>query len=177
MNVCVFCGSASGFDAEYSSAARELGQMLAQNGHTLVYGGGSVGLMGIIAQAVLASKGKVIGIIPAFLLDREVGHDRLSRLEVVETMHERKLRMAQLSNAILILPGGIGTLDETAEMLTWRQLGLIHHPFGLLNTRGYFDTFLQMLKEMQSRGFLAPNFLDIVHIAGSPSELLHALGL
>src|SRR4051812_13461102 len=125
MNICVFCGSSIGTNPVFSEAAKELGRLLAISNHTLVYGGGNVGLMGVLADSVLDNNGNVIGVIPDFLLQREVGHRGLTRLEVVSSMHERKHRMADLSHAFIAMPGGWGTLDELAEILTWKQLGLI----------------------------------------------------
>ena len=137
MNVCVFCGSSRGSDAVYASEARKLGRLLAGASLNLVYGGGNVGLMGIVADAVMEAGGKVTGVIPSFLLDREVGHRGISQLEVVESMHQRKQRMADLADAFVALPGGWGTLEELSEILTWKQLGLISQPVVLLNTNHY----------------------------------------
>ena len=177
MNVCVFCGSSMGTDSIYSKAAQELGLQLALHGHKLVYGGGNIGLMGIIADSVLENSGEVIGIIPRFLLEKEVGHTRLTRLEVVNTMHERKMRMAQLSDAIITMPGGWGTLDETAEILTWKQLGLINLPFGILNTNGFFNMLIKQMNHMVEEGFLKPSNLDFVKVSDSPKDLLQLLEL
>ena len=120
MNICVFCGSSTGHNSVYADSARELGHLLASQNHTLVYGGGNIGLMGIVADAVLEKKGRVIGVIPDFLMQKEVGHRGLTELEIVPSMHERKKRMADLSDAFIAMPGGWGTLDETAEILTWK---------------------------------------------------------
>src|SRR5262245_24522794 len=131
MNLCVFCGSSRGNSPVYEAAAQELGRLMANEGHTLVYGGGNVGLMGVLADSVLQHQGEVIGVIPDFLLRREVGHRGITRLEVVGTMHERKKRMADISEAFIAMPGGWGTLDELAEILTWKQLGLIDQPISI----------------------------------------------
>jgi uncharacterized protein (TIGR00730 family) len=175
MNICVFCGSSSGRDAVYANAARELGELLAFHGHTLVYGGGNIGLMGLLADAVLEKKGNVIGVIPGFLMDKEVGHTGLTKLEIVATMHERKKRMADLSHAFITMPGGWGTLDETAEIFTWRQLGLIHQPVGILNINGFFDTLLAQMELMVNEGFLKPSNLEFVKVSNSPEALLTKL--
>jgi uncharacterized protein (TIGR00730 family) len=177
MNVCIFCGSSTGTNTIYSNAARELGSLLALNGHTLVYGGGNIGLMGLIADTVLQKGGEVIGVIPGFLMDKEVGHNGLTKLEVVDTMHTRKMRMAELSNAFIALPGGWGTLDETAEILTWKQLGLIDQPVGILNTNGFFDSLLSQMNHMVKEGFLKPSNLDFVKVSDSPENLLSVLEL
>jgi uncharacterized protein (TIGR00730 family) len=177
MNVCVFCGSSTGINSVYSNAARELGSLLVLNGHTLVYGGGNIGLMGLIADTVLEKGGEVIGIIPGFLMEKEVGHNGLTKLEVVGTMHERKMRMADLSQAFIALPGGWGTLDETAEILTWKQLGLINQPVGILNTNGFFDTLVSQMNFMVKEGFLKPSNLDFVKVSDSPENLLSILEL
>ena len=138
MNICVFCGSATGVNPVYAEAARELGRLIGKNSHNLVYGGGNIGLMGVLADSVIEHQGEVIGVIPDFLLKQEVGHKGISKLEVVSSMHERKKRMADLAHAFVAMPGGWGTLDELAEILTWRQLGIIQQPIGLLNINGFF---------------------------------------
>jgi uncharacterized protein (TIGR00730 family) len=172
MNICVFCGSSIGFDSVYADSAKELGKLIAKQGHTLIYGGGNVGLMGIVADAVLTNGGKAIGVIPDFLMQREVGHYGLTQLEVVPSMHERKKRMADLSDAFIAMPGGWGTLDETAEILTWKQLGLIDQPVGILNINGFFDALLSQMKLMVREGFLKPENLESVKISPSPTNLL-----
>src|SRR5262245_12742237 len=137
--VCVFCGSSAGNRPEYADAARHLGAALARRGLGLVYGGGHVGLMGVVADAVLRAGGEVIGVIPQALVERELAQAGLTRLEVVDTMHQRKARMADLADAFVALPGGFGTCDELFEILTWSQLGLHARPVGLLNVAGFFD--------------------------------------
>jgi uncharacterized protein (TIGR00730 family) len=156
----------------YAEAARALGAVLAQRGHSLVYGGGNVGLMGILADSVLAAGGRVTGVIPDFLLQREVGHNALTVLEVVATMHERKRRMADLADAFIALPGGWGTLDELAEILTWRQLHLTHQPVGILNVQGFFDPLLSCFQQMAAAGFLSAANLKIISVATTPEELV-----
>jgi uncharacterized protein (TIGR00730 family) len=177
MNVCVFCGSATGHDPAFSQAAKELGNLIGANGHTLIYGGGNIGLMGIIADEVLASKGKVIGVIPTFLFKREVAHTGITELLVVDTMHERKKIMADKADVFIAMAGGWGTLDELAEILTWRQLSIIEKPIGILNTNDFFSSLLNMMKAMVDHGFLkADNFNKIIR-ADDPRKLLTALGV
>jgi uncharacterized protein (TIGR00730 family) len=175
MNICVFCGSSSGLNPIYADAARELGGLLGTQQHTLVYGGGNVGLMGIVADATLEKKGRVIGVIPDFLMQKEVGHKGLTELEIVPSMHERKKRMADLSDAFIAMPGGWGTLEEVAEILTWKQLGLIQQSVGILNVNGFFDTLLQQMNLMVNEGFLNPLNLKSVKVSSSPNQLLSSL--
>lgn len=177
MNVCVFCGSSTGDDGIYADAAREAGQLIAQSGHTLIYGGGNIGLMGLIADSALAHKGKVIGIIPDFLMDREVGHRGLTELLVVHSMHDRKKKMADLADVFIALPGGWGTLDELAEMLTWRQLGIIQQSIGLLNVSSFFSPLVAQMRTMAEKGFLHPSNLSFLVVEDSPPKLLTALGV
>jgi uncharacterized protein (TIGR00730 family) len=177
MNVCVFCGSGIGHDPVYAEAAKELATLFCKTNTTLVYGGGNIGLMGILADEVLKNQGNVIGIIPDFLVQREVGHHGITRLEIVKSMHERKKRMADLAHAFIAMPGGWGTLDELAEILTWKQLKLIHQPVGLLNTNSFFDPLIQQMKCMVDSGFLKEeNFKDL-QISQSPHLLLTSLGV
>ena len=175
MNICVFCGSSSGTNNLYAEAAKELGRLLADQKITLIYGGGNIGLMGILADSVLNSGGEVIGVIPDFLLQKEVGHRGLTRLEVVGSMHERKKRMAELSDAFIAMPGGWGTLDETAEILTWRQLGLIHQPLGILNINEFFQKLINQMEIMVSEGFLNSANFNTVITSTSPQSLLEKL--
>lgn len=177
MNVCVFCGSGTGSDNAYAEAARELGRLLSSGGHTLIYGGGNIGLMGVLADTALEDKGRVIGVIPDFLMNREVGHEGLTELVVVPSMHERKKRMADLADVFLALPGGWGTLDELAEILTWRQLGLIDQPVGLLNVAGFFDPLIEQMNSMSRKGFLPASNLQQLFIENSVPKLLTALGV
>lgn len=175
MNICVFCGSSFGNNPVYTHAAKELGHNIATGNHTLIYGGGKVGLMGVIADAALAANGKVIGVIPKFLLDREVGHSGLTSLEIVPSMHERKKRMADLSDAFVAIPGGWGTLEELAEILTWKQLGLIAQPVAVLNINRFFDPLLTQMKSMVAEGFLREENLLSIKSSDSPAKLLAAL--
>lgn len=176
MNICVFCGSSLGSESVYKEAAHELGSLIASTNNTLVYGGGKVGLMGIVADATLAAGGKVIGVIPDFLLRREVAHHGLTQLEVVETMHQRKQRMADLSHAFIAMPGGWGTLDELAEILTWKQLGIVDQTVGVLNTNFFFDGLLSQMDLMMRHGFLQQTNLRTVQVADHPKQLLTQLG-
>jgi uncharacterized protein (TIGR00730 family) len=173
-NVAVFCGSSSGVDPVYAAVARAFGEALARRGHRLVFGGGRVGLMGIVADTVLAHGGEAIGVIPAFLEEAEVAHEGLTRLEVVPSMHARKARMAELADAFVTLPGGFGTLDETFEILTWKQLGLHDRPIVLLDVAGVWAPFLRLTEGLISEGFVKPSHAALFTVAQSPGE---ALGL
>lgn len=153
-NVLVFCGSSTGKDPVYAEQARALGAALARKGYTLIYGGGSVGLMGVLADAALAQGGRVVGVITEHLLAKEVCHTGLSELHVVPTMHERKVLMAQLSDAVVALAGGYGTLDELFELATLGQLGHDRRPLGILNTLGFYDHLLRHLDHLAAEGFL-----------------------
>jgi uncharacterized protein (TIGR00730 family) len=154
--VCVFSGSSPGADLAYRAAARDLGSRLAERGVDVVYGGASVGLMGAVADAAMEAGGHVIGVIPRSLVDREVAHPALGDLRVVETMHERKALMAELSDAFVALPGGVGTLEELFEVYTWNQLGLHAKPLGLFNVRGYFDGLVRFLDHAVAERFVTP---------------------
>ena len=177
MNVCIFCGSSTGKDVIFADAAREIGRLLAQEGHTLVYGGGNIGLMGIVADSALSAGGKVIGVIPDFLMKREVGHAGLTELIQVNSMHERKKKMADLTDVFIALPGGWGTLDELAEILTWRQLGLIDQPIGLLNIDSFFTPLVDQMQTMSEKGFLNSANLNFLTVNNSVTKLLTALGV
>jgi len=172
--ICVFCGSNSGNLPEFSEQARTLGETLVRRGYALVYGGASVGLMGVLADTVLACGGEVIGVIPGALADKEIAHGGLSELVVVGSMHERKARMVELSDGFIALPGGMGTLEEMFEVLTWGQLGIHCKPCGLLDVRGYFFPLLNFLDEAMHRGFLSSHHRDMVLVAGDADELLDA---
>lgn len=173
--ITVFLGASHGNDPAYSECAREVGRSLAQRGITLVYGGGRVGLMGQLADAALAAGGQVIGVIPHFLADKEVAHTGLTELHLVETMHERKAMMAQLTDAFVALPGGFGTLDELCEILTWAQLKLHNKPIALLNLDGYYDNLIQFFKGATASGLLAPQYLELLLIATQSSQVLDLL--
>lgn len=172
--VCVFCGSSPGSIPAYGEIAARLGRLLVAEGLGLVYGGASVGLMGRLADAALAAGGEVIGVIPQALVDMEVAHNGLSELRVVATMHERKAVMADLSDAFVALPGGIGTLDELFEVLTWAQLGLHTKPTGLLDLGGYFQPLLAFLDGAVKARFLQPAHRGMLLVEADPARLLAA---
>ncbi|WP_343385154.1 TIGR00730 family Rossman fold protein [Candidatus Amarobacter glycogenicus] len=173
--VCVFAGSSPGNDPRFLGAARELGAALAQRGVELVYGGANVGLMGAMANAVLEGGGHVIGVIPRHLLDFEVAHTGIPDLRIVESMHDRKALMAELSDAFVALPGGFGTLEETFEVLTWRQLGLHQKPVVILNAGGYFDALVAFLEHMVKRRLLSPENHALLSVETSIEEMFAAL--
>lgn len=164
----VYCGSSSGSRPEYLAAARCLGTAIADRGLSLVYGGGRVGLMGAVADAALAAGGRVHGIITTELLGAEVGHRGLSKLDVVASMHERKLAMADQADAFIALPGGFGTLDELCEVLTWTQLGIHRKPVALVNTLGYWDPFVAQAAVAAAEGFMKPGHRDLLRVAEKP---------
>jgi uncharacterized protein (TIGR00730 family) len=170
--ICVFAGSSIGANAAYRHAAVALADVLAGRGIELVYGGGCVGLMGVLADAMLARGGRVIGVIPHTLMVREVGHRGLTELKVVDSMHERKAAMAQLSDGFVALPGGFGTLEEMFEILTWAQLGLHGHPCGLLNVAGYFDGLLAFLDHSVEQAFVRDAHRAMLLVDESPGRLL-----
>jgi hypothetical protein len=161
-SVCVFCGSNFNGDPHLSKAVEDLSAILVEKDITLVYGGGRVGVMGLIADKMLAKGGKVIGIIPEFLMNKEVGHHGLTELIITENMHQRKQKMADLSEGVITLPGGYGTMEEFFEVLTWLQLGLHHKPIGLLNVGGFYDFLLKQLDVMVDQKFLKPINRDLV---------------
>jgi len=173
--ICVFAGSSSGVRAEYLGAASDLGKLFAARGIELVYGGARVGLMGAVADAVLAGGGRVTGVIPKALVEKEVAHDGLTDLRIVTSMHQRKALMADLSDAFIALPGGWGTLDEMFEILTWAQLGLHRKPCGLLNVLGYFDRLLSFLDHTMEEGFVRREYGALLSVAPAPAPLLDAL--
>jgi len=173
--VCVFCGSSAGTDAAFVEAARSLGKCLGPRGAGLVYGGASVGLMGVVADAAIGAGAHVTGVIPASMVGRELAHRGLPDLRVVATMHERKALMADLADAFIALPGGMGTLDETFEILTWAQLGLHDKPVGLLDVGGYFAPLLAFLDHAVAKGFVRPEHRDMVLVDASPERLVDAL--
>ena len=170
--VCVFCGSSMGFSPAYAEAAAELGKLLAQRGIGLVYGGAHVGTMGVIADAVLAAGGDVVGVIPRTLQEKEVAHQSLTELHVVESMHERKLAMMDRADAFVTLPGGSGTLEELFETFTWLQLGLHHKPIGLLDVNGYWSGLLTFLDHVVDQRLLRREHADMLLVAREPAELL-----
>jgi uncharacterized protein (TIGR00730 family) len=173
--VCVYCGSSPGADPAYAQATQELASALAQRGLTVVYGGASVGLMGLLADTALDAGGAVTGVIPQQLVDREIAHPRLTELRVVASMHERKALMAELSDAFVALPGGIGTLEELIEMYTWAQLGLHDKPLALLNTKGYYDGLTAFLDHAVLEGFLPPHRRASLLVESDAQTLLEAI--
>lgn len=170
--LCIFCGARSGRSEKYERTAAEAASAIVAAGYGVVYGGGRVGLMGTIADAALAAGGEVIGVIPESLAATEVAHDGLSELHVVNTMHERKARMAELSDGFVALPGGFGTMDEFHEILTWRQLGIHEKPIGLLNVDGYYDALLALYDRMREEGFMSDATRALFFQAGSIEALL-----
>lgn len=166
-----------GRNCKYRSAAEELGRLIAARGLTLVYGGGDVGLMGIVADAALNGGGRVIGVIPQALVDREVAHQGLTELRVVESMHERKATMVELADAFLALPGGMGTFEELCEILTWGQLGIHQKPIGLLNVAGYWRPFVSLLDHAVEEGFVRPAHRELLLEEEDPERLLNALAV
>jgi uncharacterized protein (TIGR00730 family) len=171
-SICVFCGSQLGNKPIYRETAKSVGKLIAQQQLRLVYGGGNIGLMGVVADAVLESGGEVVGVIPGHLQEKEVGHAGLTELHVVGTMHERKALMANLSDAFIALPGGFGTFEEFCEILTWAQLDLHHKPCGLLNVNGFYDPLLMLFDRAVDEGFLRPEYRSMVLTATDADELL-----
>jgi uncharacterized protein (TIGR00730 family) len=174
-SLCIFCGSNSGNDPIYANVARDFGALLAKSNVALIYGGGHVGLMGIIADAVLAGRGNAIGVIPRMLWDREVGHRNLTELHVVETMHERKAMMASLSDAFVALPGGLGTLEEIFEVWTWAQLGIHRKPLGFLDANGFYAPLLSFLDHAVDAGFIRAQHRSMAIVDGDPASLLRRM--
>ncbi|MBD3880400.1 TIGR00730 family Rossman fold protein [Phormidium tenue FACHB-886] len=173
--ICVFCGSSAGARPAYQAAAELMGQTLVKRGLGLIYGGGKVGLMGTVADAVMAAGGEAIGVIPAFLAAKEIAHTGLTQLHVVESMHERKALMAEIADGFVALPGGYGTFEEFCEVLTWGQLGLHQKPYGLLNVEGYYDALLQLFDHAVHEQFLKPVHRSLVLQSTDPNHLLELL--
>ena len=174
-SLCVYCGSRPGALPAYADCAREVGRWIGAHGGQLVYGGGNNGLMGLVADATLAAGGRVVGIIPQALVDREFAKRECTELHIVQTMHERKRMMAERADAFLALPGGIGTFEELFEVWTWRQLGYHDKPIGLLNVDGYYDALLGFLASSVGAGFISPWQMELVRSEGQASVLLPAL--
>jgi uncharacterized protein (TIGR00730 family) len=174
-SICVFCGSNKGINPAYIEAAKALGQYMAAHSITYVYGGGAIGLMGVIADAVLENKGKVIGVIPKFLATKEIKHAGLTECYEVESMHERKALMYELSDAFIALPGGFGTLDELFEIITWHQLLLHRKPVSIYNIDHYFDPLLQMVETMAAQNFIPADYTDYFQAGNSLSEVMSGL--
>lgn len=171
-SVCIYCGSSLGNRPEYAEQAAVLSRTLVRNGISIVYGGARVGIMGVIADTTLAEGGKVVGVIPRALVEKEVAHQGLSKLHVVESMHERKALMAELSDGFIALPGGMGTLDELFEVLTWAQLGFHSKPCGVLNVSSYYDQLLSFISMASSEGYIRPQHRDMLIVSDSPDELI-----
>jgi uncharacterized protein (TIGR00730 family) len=175
MRIAVFCGSKLGQQSVYRVAAERCGRALAERGVGLVFGGGHIGLMGVVADAAIAAGGETIGVIPQSMVESELAHPGLTRLEVVATMHQRKALMAELADAFLALPGGYGTLDELFEILTWAQLRLHAKPIGLCNVAGYFDPLLAWVQKALDEGFLAGKHRRLLRTAADPADLIDLL--
>lgn len=175
-SIVVFCGSSEGMDPQVLEDAKVLGSTMANKGIRLIYGGARIGVMGHVAQACLDSNGMVTGVIPDFLMLREVYHSDLDQLIVTQSMHERKTKMHELSEGIIMLPGGYGTLEEFFEMLTWAQLGLHQKPIGILNTNGFYNELLAMLQKMIAQGFLKKANYDLIQVADNVDALLEKMG-
>lgn len=174
-SICVFCGSNSGSNPSYTQAAQDLGKLLVQKNISLVYGGASIGLMGVIADIVLALGGKAYGVIPKSMLKKEVAHEGLTELFVVESMHERKQKMYDLSDGFIALPGGLGTLDELFEILTWAQLGFHQKPCGILNTEAYFDNLLNFLDHIIEEKFMKEKNRKLYFTESNPTLLIEKM--
>ena len=174
-SLCVYCGSRDGLDPAHLAAAREVGREIGRRGWRLVYGGGHTGLMGAVADAALAAGAEVIGIIPDRLIERELGHGGVTELQVVGSMHERKQKMAEQSDAFVALPGGIGTMEEIFEIWTWRQLGYHRKALGLLNVGGYYDDLLRIISRSESDGFLWPDVHALLQVDTDIARLLDGL--
>jgi hypothetical protein len=174
-NVCVFCASSANIDERYLEAARELGRLLAQEGWRCVNGGGAVGLMGAVTDGALDAGGQVTGVIPKFMVDNGWCYDRLEDVIVTADMHQRKYMMSEMADAVIAMPGGVGTLEELLETLTWRQLGLVKVPVIILNTLGYFDQLIAMLDHAIDEGFMKPSHAQLWTVAETPAEAIAML--
>ncbi len=174
-NVCVYCGSSEKIPMVYGEAARQLGAALSKRGMTLVYGGGSTGLMGAVADSVLQAGGEVWGVIPKIFATPQFSHKGLTRLDIVEDLHRQKARMVAISDGFIALPGGFGTLDELSEVLTWAQVGLHRNPIGLLNTNGYYDPFLSMVDQAVAQSFIYPEHRQLFTCHEEPEPLLETM--
>lgn len=174
-SICVYCGSSDQINSSYLNAASEMGAVIAARGLQLVYGAGVTGLMGAIANGALENGGEVIGVLPEIFNTPTLAHNKLTRLEIVEDMHQRKARLAELADAFIALPGGFGTLEELFEILTWAQIGLHQKPVGLLNVRRYFDPLLELVEKASSEGFIYHEHRDLLISGDDPNSLLEAL--
>nr|WP_314371022.1 TIGR00730 family Rossman fold protein [uncultured Acinetobacter sp.] len=176
-SICVFCGSSLGNDPIYQQIAQATGLAIAQQGQTLVYGGGRSGLMGVVADSAIVAGGQVIGIIPQALVDRELAHTGLTELYVVKDMHERKTKMAELADAFVALPGGAGTMEEIFEQWTWNQLGIHQKPCAFLNVEGFYDGLIQTIQDSVDRGFSQARFVENLIVADNIGEILTAFSV
>ncbi len=174
-SICIFCGASNGFDPCYRDAAVALGRSIAESGRTLVFGGGNAGLMGATADAALASGGRVIGVIPSYLIEREHGHRGLTELKVVDSMHSRKETMFALSDAFVVLPGGVGTLDETFEIITWKQLDMHDKPIVVVDIAGYWKRLDELIAATVTHGFAAPPTRDLYVMVPTVADVLPTL--
>ena len=174
-NICVYCGSSSGNDPAFVAAATDLGSTIADHGYGLVYGGASIGLMGTVADSVLASAGIVTGVMPKSLADKDIAHSGLSELIVTKSMHERKTRMADLSDAFIALPGGLGTFEELFEIWTWAQLGFHQKPIAVLNVNSYFNKLIEFLEDSTAKGFIKVAHQKMLLVSDSSDELIHKI--
>jgi len=174
-SIAVFCGSSNDADPLYIEQARQMGRLLAQRHKRLIYGGATIGLMGILADSVLEAGGKVIGVMPEFLKDKEIAHESLNDMVMVDNMHERKVKMHELADAFITLPGGFGTLEEFFETLTWGQLGLHRKPMGLLNVNGYFNQLFAFIDRINRERFIKTKHRDMILTADDPLELLRVM--
>lgn len=173
--VCVYCASSSKVNSQYVETARKLGKILAENKLELVYGGGSVGLMGVLADSVLENGGRVTGVIPRFMVEVEWQHNGLTELVLTETMHERKEKMAELADAVVALPGGCGTMEELLEMITWKQLGIHTQPIVIVNVNGYYNHLLAQFQQAADELFMRPQHLDMWSVVTDADEVLNAI--
>lgn len=176
-SLCVFCGASAGHAPVYREATHAFGQALAEHQIELVWGGGHVGLMGVLADAVHAHRGKSYGVIPEFMAERELAHPFATQMLIVDSMHTRKAAMADRAHGFVALPGGLGTMDEFFEIMTWAQLHIHHKPLGLLNVKGFFDPLLALIRHMVAEGFVKQVHLDQLHVADTPEALIAAMRL
>jgi uncharacterized protein (TIGR00730 family) len=174
-SLCVYCGSSANVDEDFKTLAHDMGKILAENNIRLVYGGGKAGLMGIIADSVMIHGGEVIGIIPSHISDREIQHKSLTELHVVDSMHVRKQMMVDYSDAFLVLPGGVGTLDETCEIITWRQLGIHDKPIVIADIKGYWTPFIKMIDHIIGEGFMRPEDRGTFQVIEKLDDILETL--
>jgi len=172
MNICIYCGSSPGNDPDIISRAGAFGKLLAENNHSLIYGGSSLGIMGTIADSVMVNGGEVVGVIPENLFSKEVAHRGITRLITVKDMHQRKSHMAELADAFVAFPGGFGTMEELFEIITWNQIGLLDKPVTIMNLNGYYDSLIEMMDHSVEAGFIKPNNRKIVQVAETLEECL-----